>query len=155
MCEEGCLTLGIGRALKRLRIERKLTQKELAIMVSGGVDYTYIGKIEREEQLPSLKILINISKALAVPLSSFFSEENGDLTALHTSPKVVNLADAREMSHLLKELNQLHRNDIPLLMDIIRALNGHRKHQTRGSYTLPDDDQALVAEASPHYEEKE
>ena len=155
MCEEGCLTLGIGRALKRLRIERKLTQKELAIMVSGGVDYTYIGKIEREEQLPSLKILINISKALAVPLSCFFSEEKDGCAALPASPKVVNLADAREMSHLLKELNQLHRNDIPLLMDIIRALNGHRKHQTRGSYTLPDDDQALVAEATPHYEEKE
>ncbi|OGT99105.1 MAG: hypothetical protein A2X80_04250 [Geobacteraceae bacterium GWB2_52_12] len=149
------MTLGIGRALKRLRIERKLTQKELAIMVSGGVDYTYIGKIEREEQLPSLKILINISKALAVPLSSLFSEENDGCAALPVSSKVVNLADAREMSHLLKELNQLHRNDIPLLMDIIRALNGHRKHQTRGSYTLPDDDQALVAEASPHYEEKE
>ena len=148
------MTLGIGRALKRLRVERKLTQKELAIMVSGGVDYTYIGKIEREEQLPSLKILINISQALAVPLSYFFSDENDGGAALPTSPKVVNLADAREMSHLLKELDKLHRNDIPLLMDIIRALNSHRKHQTSGSYTLPYDDQALVAEATPHYEEK-
>ena len=151
--EEDRLTLGIGRALKKLRIERKLTQKELAIMVSGGVDYTYIGKIEREEQLPSLKILINISNALAVPLSSFFSEEIDGCAALHTFPKVVNLADAREMSHLLKELNQLHRDDIPLLMDIIRALNRHRKNRINESYTFSDDDQALVAEASPHYEE--
>lgn len=147
------MTLEIGRALKRLRIERKLTQKELAAIVSGGLDYTYIGKIEREEQLPSLKILIKIAQALAVPLSLFFVEEDG-FSSLYGSKKIVDLAATREMSHLLKELKRLHPRDIPLLIDIVRALNAHRNLKTE-NYGFPENDLALVAEPSPDYDDKD
>jgi transcriptional regulator with XRE-family HTH domain len=136
-------------------MEKGLTQKELAAMVSGGLDYTYIGKIEREEQLPSLKILIKLSEALQVPLSSFFREENERLSALSRSGKLVNLAAAREMSLLLKELNQIHREDIPLLIEIVRALNKHRSNAKKGDYSLAETDCAMVAEEGPLYEDKE
>lgn len=148
------MTVGIGTALKRLRIEKSLTQKELAAIVSGGVDYTYIGKIERGEQLPSLKILMKLAKALAVPLSSFFREEDERLTALLKPAKVVNLAAAREMSCLLRELDQVQRKDIPLLIEIVRALNGHRKREKREIYSMREGDQALVAEEGPVYDDK-
>ena len=148
------MTLQIGRALKRLRIERKLTQKELAAMVSGGLDYTYIGKIEREEQLPSLKILIKIAQALAVPLSSFFIEEVDGFSSMSGSKKIIDLAAAREMSHLLKELKRLHSRDIPLLIEIVRALNTHRNPKKEG-YGFPENDLALVAEPSPDYDNKD
>jgi transcriptional regulator with XRE-family HTH domain len=149
------LTAGIGNTLKRLRMERKLTQKELAAMVSGGLDYTYIGKIERDEQLPSLKMLIKLAKALAVPLVSFFSEENEQLASLLRSGKVVNLAASREMSILIKELNQLSRGDVPLLIEIVRALNRHRKLQKDSEYSLPEKEYALVAEEKPGYDNGE
>src|SRR6266567_7340946 len=73
---ESYLKVEIGKRLKRLRLEKGFTQKELAVRVKGGLDYTYIGKIERGEQLPSLKILIKISEALSVPIGSFFQEES-------------------------------------------------------------------------------
>jgi transcriptional regulator with XRE-family HTH domain len=149
------MTTVIGSTLKRLRVEKKLTQKELAAKVSGGLDYTYIGKIEREEQLPSLKILIKLSEALETPLSSFFREENQHLAALSRPGKLVNLAAAREMSLLLKELNQLHHEDVPLLIEIVRALNKHRSSAKKGDYSLAETDCAMVAEEGPHYEDKE
>lgn len=147
------MTVGIGSTLKRLRTERGLTQKELAAKVSGGLDYTYIGKIEREEQLPSLKILIKLSEALAIPLSSFFHEEDGQLPSFTRHGRVINLADAREMSTLFKELNQLHRGDIPLIIEIVRALNRHRRSVKGKGYPATEDDCSLVAEERPGYDE--
>jgi transcriptional regulator with XRE-family HTH domain len=134
-------------------MERKLTQKELAAKVSGGLDYTYIGKIEREEQLPSLKILMKLSKALSIPLSSFFREEDEQLASLLQPGKVVNLAAAREMSVLLKELNQLHGDDIPLLVEIVRALNKHRKFEKKRAYSMREKEYPLVAEKEPDYDD--
>ena len=54
----------IGIRVKKLRLAKGLTQKEFAASVRGGLDYTYIGKIERGEQLPSLKILLKIDREL-------------------------------------------------------------------------------------------
>ena len=149
------MTVGIGNTLKQLRIERKLTQKELAAKVSGGVDYTYIGKIEREEQLPSLKILLKLAEALAIPLSSFFSEENEQTAAFIRPGKLVDLDATREKSLLIKELNLLHRGDIPLLVEIIRALNRHRKSGKNNDYPLPGNELSLVAEEGPDYKDND
>ena len=149
------MTAGIGSTLKRLRMERKLTQKQLAAKVSGGLDYTYIGKIEREEQLPSLKILMKLSKALAIPLTSLFSEEDEQLASVLRPGKVVNLAAPREMSVLMKELYQLNRSDIPLLIEIVRALNRHRKSPKKSDYSLPEKEYPLVAEEEPGYDNGE
>ena len=148
------MTVGIGNTLKRLRTERGLTQKELAAKVKGGLDYTYIGKIERDEQLPSLKILIKLSDALAIPLNSFFHEEGGHRApSFSRTGKVVNLAGAREMSTLFRELNQLHGDDIPLVVEIIRALNRHRRSVKGKGYPAPEDGCSLVAEERPGYDE--
>lgn len=115
----------IGRRLKRLRTERGLTQKGLAA-ISGGLDYTYIGKIERGDQLPSLKILIRISEALSVPLGSFFP----DATAQGVSDGASAAADYHAANPRLDEsfeqLKQLHEDDVTLVMEIIRILARQR-----------------------------
>lgn len=117
----------IGRLLKKFRTEKGLTQKGLADSVVGGLDYTYIGKIERGEQLPSLKILMKISEALSVPVGRFFPDETGvavsDVSSPETDYKPRN--ESREM--LLKELELIHDDDLPLLVEIARALRRHRK----------------------------
>jgi len=53
-----------GIVLKKLRKERKITQRDLAEKV--GVDFSYISKIEngRFENSPSEKTIIEIAKAL-------------------------------------------------------------------------------------------
>lgn len=70
----------IGKKIRRLRKEQELTQKGLAEIMKkeiGHIDYTYIGRIERGEQLPSLKTLYRISKALQVrPWESLADEKD-------------------------------------------------------------------------------
>lgn len=136
----------IGRALKRLRTERGLTQKELAALVSGGLDYTYIGKIERGEQLPSLKILIGLSEALGVSPGLFFQEE-----AASDSGRI-RAVSAGKRGELEKELRHLQPDDLPLVVEIIRLLNRHRKAERKNAYRSSADTLPLAAEDGPLYD---
>ena len=54
----------LGEYIKKLRKERRVTQRELAAKV--GVDFTYISKIENNQlkNSPSEKAIIEIAKAL-------------------------------------------------------------------------------------------
>jgi transcriptional regulator with XRE-family HTH domain len=123
----------IGHILRALRQRKGLTQKELASKIQGEVDYSYIGKIERGEQLPSLKMLERLSNALAVPLSSFFQGLGTDMTARKESGKAGNEALDRERERLLLYLvHTVHNDDIPLLIEMVRILNKHRKAQGAG-----------------------
>jgi transcriptional regulator with XRE-family HTH domain len=70
--DERRLAREIGLILHRLRRDKGWTQKTLAQRVAGGVNATYIGKIERGDQLPSLKILLRLSQALDVAVGDFF-----------------------------------------------------------------------------------
>lgn len=60
-----------GDRLKMLRKERKMTQEDLAFKV--GVDRSYMGFVERGEKNPTLKRIVDISKALKISLSELFS----------------------------------------------------------------------------------
>lgn len=114
----------IGQRLRRIRGMRNLTQKELANKIVGKVDYTYIGKIERGEQLPSLKVLRKLSEALAVPLAYFFQDE----ALSHLLPEELHrLGREEQRMALLRQVAKISRGDIPLLLEIIRVLDTHRR----------------------------
>src|ERR1035437_722083 len=123
---ETCLKVEIGKRLKSLRLEKGFTQKELAARVNGGLDYTYIGKIERGEQLPSLKILIKISEALSVPVGHFFRNETISEVYELPAPELKLLVKGEKGWELLRALKLLHEEDIPLLTEIVRVLIRHR-----------------------------
>src|SRR3954470_8024332 len=53
----------IGQRLKRLRLERKLSQRELA---APGVSYAYISRIEAGTRQPSVKALRRLAAKLNV-----------------------------------------------------------------------------------------
>ncbi len=89
--DEQKLAREIGLTLRRLRHDSGLTQKAFAQRVAGGVDATYIGRIERGAQLPSLKVLLRLSKSLGVTVSDFFYPSPGSVsddasTSLHLEP---------------------------------------------------------------------
>lgn len=54
--------MGIGRELKRIRLESKVTQGELAEM--AGISPQNISDIEREKHLPSAYTLLQIVDVL-------------------------------------------------------------------------------------------
>jgi transcriptional regulator with XRE-family HTH domain len=123
----------IGQTLRALRQRQGLTQKELASKIQGEVDYSYIGKIERGEQLPSLKMLERLSIALVVPLSSFFQGLGSDVTSRKGGREAVNEVLSRQRERLLLYLvRTVHNDDISLLIEIVRILNKRRKAQSVG-----------------------
>lgn len=139
----------IGQRLRRLRKMRGLTQKALAAKIEGGIDYSYIGKIERGEQLPSLKVLRRIGEALGVPLYFFFQEEEPILLP-EEFRRIVK--DEARMA-LLRRLSQVRRDDLLLLSEIINVLELHRRRQGRKGRAASEVgwDQAQVAEADRPY----
>jgi transcriptional regulator with XRE-family HTH domain len=122
-----CLPLEIGCKLKKLRMERGLTQKGLAAKVKDGVDYTYIGKIERGQQLPSLKVLQRISETLSVPIGSFFRDEPDTVVYVNCAAELGEIVRHEKGRELVRALKLLHTSDIPLIVEIISILARHRE----------------------------
>lgn len=114
--------MSLGERIRGLRKKLDLTQKEFAGRVVGKVDYTYIGRMERGEQYPSLKMLEKIGKAFSVPLSYFF-EDDSILNSLNLLPGEIRelLKDIRRQN-LLKMSKELNSRDLGLVMQIINIL---------------------------------
>jgi transcriptional regulator with XRE-family HTH domain len=57
--------------LRRLRVKRDLSQEALA--VDAGVDRSYVGRIERGVENPTVETLDRLAKALEVPAAELLS----------------------------------------------------------------------------------
>src|SRR5215510_508225 len=60
----------LGGQLRRLRLERKLSQERLAEL--AGLNYKYIGRIELAKADPGADVLVRLARALAVPVGALF-----------------------------------------------------------------------------------
>ena len=58
--------------LRRLRVARELSQDGLAL--EAGVDRTYVGRLERAIENPTVGVLDRLAETLGVHLSEFFAE---------------------------------------------------------------------------------
>src|SRR5262245_53254418 len=56
--------------LRRIRVARGLSQEALA--AEAGVDRTYVGRLERGIENPTVGILDKLANALSVPISELF-----------------------------------------------------------------------------------
>ncbi|WP_152399105.1 helix-turn-helix domain-containing protein [Paenibacillus cellulositrophicus] len=59
--------LALGRALRKIRKEKKLTQDELSVY--SRVDRSYISELENGEKAPSLLTITALARALQVKAS--------------------------------------------------------------------------------------
>ncbi|MCB2309425.1 helix-turn-helix transcriptional regulator [Clostridium estertheticum] len=66
-----------GDLIKKLRIDRKMTQQELADSV--GISYSYMCKVEKGKNVPSMETMDKIIKALDVPENTFTFDKNGKI----------------------------------------------------------------------------
>jgi len=112
----------LGQRMRKIRKRLGLTQKEFAERVEGKIDYTYIGKIERGQQYPSLKMLERIGKAFSTPLSYFF-EDNNFLKSLDLLPsELKDLLKDKKRQDCLRVSRGLKPQDLDLVMQIMNLL---------------------------------
>lgn len=62
---------GIAETLKRVRLQRDLSQQELGDM--AGVDRKTINRIENGHYSPSVDTLIRLAESLNIPVKTFFA----------------------------------------------------------------------------------
>ena len=60
----------VARNIRRLRVGRRLSQEALA--VDAGIDRTYVGRLERGRENPTVAILEKLAIALDSEISEFF-----------------------------------------------------------------------------------
>ncbi len=114
--------MNLGERIRKLRKRLGLTQKEFAGRVVGKVDYTYIGRMERGEQYPSIKMLEKIGKAFDVPLSYFF-QDNSILNSLNLLPgEIKDILKDRKRQDLLRRSKELNARDMDLVIQVINIL---------------------------------
>jgi transcriptional regulator with XRE-family HTH domain len=83
----GCLYLKddmLGKKIKTLRLERKMTQAELA---GETITRNMLSQIENGVAQPSVSTIIDLAKKLDTPIEYFFSE-NGDLMISKSSARL-------------------------------------------------------------------
>ena len=62
----------LGRNVRKLRQQRKMTQEQLAF--EAEIDLTYMGGIERGKRNPSLLVMARIADALGVSLPRLLAD---------------------------------------------------------------------------------
>jgi regulatory protein munI len=73
---DNSILLAFGCKVKQLRLEKELSQEELAFL--SGLDRTYISGIENGKRNVSLKALYSIALALDMNLSTLFKDVGVD-----------------------------------------------------------------------------
>lgn len=101
----------IGGKITEVRLERKLTQPEVAEMINVTIET--ISRMERGVSFPSLKTIEKISTALDVPLKSFF-----DFDEFQAKDK----SFERELSKLVAFLRTLGEEDIKKTLKILKVV---------------------------------
>lgn len=119
----------IGIRLKELRQKLKLTQKELAKKIEKELDHTYIGKIEREEQNPSLNVLKRIADSLNINMEYFFTDKPMELYLASESN------NNKKRNELMAILSNLDEEELNFTTEIIRFLQRY-KNIRKDSATL-------------------
>ena len=61
----------VARNVRRLRVARGISQEHLA--VDAGIDRTYVGRLERGRENPTVAVLERIAAALGAPIVELFA----------------------------------------------------------------------------------
>lgn len=79
--------LRIGKRIKEIRLENRITLKEIAL--EAGVSKGLLSKIENGRTIPSLPVLIQIIKVLKTDLSQFFEGISNEIAYSYIHKKAI------------------------------------------------------------------
>jgi transcriptional regulator with XRE-family HTH domain len=68
------LLLSLGGAIRRIRLEKKLSQEKLAHL--AGIDRTYVGQVERGDNNVAILTLSRLAAALDLSIAELAQEAN-------------------------------------------------------------------------------
>jgi transcriptional regulator with XRE-family HTH domain len=66
--------VALGRAIRRIRKDRGLSQEQLAL--TAGIDVSYLGRVERGDNNASVLALHYIAEALGMTMTALMTEAN-------------------------------------------------------------------------------
>ena len=98
----------LGKKICTLRKFRNLTQEQLGEI--SGINYKFLGQIERGNQNPSFNTLIRIASALDVELVELFDFESEIENREAIEKRVINIIKELKPKELLRVLIQLQLN---------------------------------------------
>ena len=114
---EGKTTESVGARLKRLRLKRGLSQRDLS---SPGVSYAYISRIEAGARTPSVKALRKLSQKLGVSVE--YLETGRDIREV--DDRELRLADAELELRLADDVAGAEQKIVAILDEAIAAGDG-------------------------------
>ena len=97
-----------GRRVRALRRKQNLTQQQLG--ARAGVNYKYVGAIERGEENPSLRVIEGLARGLGVEMVDLFEVEHEE-----RDPEVL-----RE--RIGEELEGAGRDELRVALRMVRTL---------------------------------
>ena len=66
----------VAKNLRKIRVQRGISQEALA--VDAGIDRTYVSRLEREQENPTILVMEKLGIALGVEIVEFFGDVNDD-----------------------------------------------------------------------------
>src|SRR5207302_9179815 len=111
---EGSSVETIGARLKRLRLQRGLSQRDLS---SPGVSYAYISRIEAGARTPSVKALRKLSQKLGVSVE--YLETGRDIRDV--DDRELRLADAELELRLTDDVSAAEAKRVQVLDESLAA----------------------------------
>lgn len=100
----------VARNIKAIREENNLSQQ--ALSERSTLDRTYIGKIEREERMPSLETIVKIAKAVDVEPYRLLQPDSFSSSD--------NLAGDQSDGRVLRKFNHQVKNHFQMLTSLVR-----------------------------------
>ena len=88
----------LGAQLRRLRLDRRLTQETLAELAS--LNYKYIGRVELGKADPGADVLVRLARGLGVPVGELFDT----ITPPRTTAPPLPLDDVERVTAALEAL---------------------------------------------------
>ena len=95
-----------GDLIKKTRIDKKMTQQELADSV--GISYSYMCKVEKGKNVPSMETMDKIIKALDVPSNTFTFDKNGKIA-----------------DFMREELDQFMESQTDVIFELVKFIDIH------------------------------
>lgn len=108
--------MSIGKKIKNLRIQKNLTQEELAERTD--LSKGYISQLEHNSSSPAMDTFFNILEVLGTTPSDFFNEETNDQKVIYTQAEQTIIHDEEngyQISWLISESNEKEME--PILID--------------------------------------